>query len=76
MHLYLFTINQIQIISLAQAPKRELARSMRDESHLTSDKQHVGSTLEGLLAVTLQHHEHKTGNIFCLYRTEFKVPGS
>lgn len=49
---------------------------MRDESHLTSDKQHVGSTLEGLLAVTLQHHEHKTGNIFCLYRTEFKVPGS
>lgn len=58
--------------SLAQAPKREVAGSMRDESHLTTDDQHVGDTLECLrISVTLQHHKHKTNNIFCSYRTEF-----
>ena len=50
---------------------------MRHEWHLTSDNWHVGSTLKPLLiSVTLQHHKHKTNNIFCSYRTEFKVPGS
>lgn len=43
---------------------------MRDESHLTSDHQHIGDTLEHLrISITLQHHKRVTNNIFCSYRT-------
>lgn len=63
------------MISLAQAPKSKIAESMRDESHLTSDNWHVGSTLEHLLiSVTLQHHKHKTSNIILFIQDRIKSP--